>query len=189
MKNGMSIKIKCLFQLGLILLVLSGSTGCYNEKANGATAESNEAKFDKNKDLQFLLDAGEICIQEIKFGQLAQKKSTNIDIQEFGKLLETAYTEALNELIPLAESKSVAITIAMTNKSQGTYSQLVAMPIGDFNKAYLAATVSSHQEAVAKFQKVFTESTDEETRRWALLKLPQLRNRLAFAEREQTKFD
>jgi predicted outer membrane protein len=170
-------------------LVLSSSTACFDEKTNVATAESNEAKFDKNKDVQFLLDAAEICIEEIKFSQLAQKKSTNIDIQEFGKLLETAYTEALNELIPLAESKSVAITIALTNKSQNTYTQLVATPIGDFDKAYCAVTVSSHQEAVAKFQKVFTESTDEATRRWALSKLPELRNRLVFAERAQRKID
>jgi putative membrane protein len=189
MKNGMSIKIRCLFQLGLMLLVLSGSTGCYNEKVNVATAESNEAKFDKNKDLQFLRDAGEIGLEQIKFGQLAQKKSLNADIQAFGKMLEEGYTNALNELIPLAESKGLTIPIALTERSQATYNQLVATPINSFDKAYCDVAVSRHEEAVAKFQKVFTESSDEGTRRWALSKLPELRRHLAFSQMTQNKFE
>jgi predicted outer membrane protein len=189
MKNGRAIKIKYLFQLGLILFVLSGSTGCYNEKLNVATAETNEVKFDKNKDLQFLMDAGEIGLEQIKFAQLAQKKSPNADIQAFGKMLEESYTNALNELIPLAESKGLTIQIALTDKSQATYNQLVATPINSFDKAYCAIAVSRHEEAVAKFQKVFTESSDDDTRRWALSKLPELRRHLAFSLMTQKKFE
>jgi putative membrane protein len=189
MKNGMSIKIRYLYQLGLIVLVLSSSTGCYNEKVSGATAESNEAKFDKNKDLQFLRDAAEIGLEQIKFAQLVQKKSLNADIQAFGKMLEAGYTNVMNELIPLAESKGLTIAIALTDKSQATYSQLVATPINSFDKAYCDIAVSRHEEAVAKFQKVFTESSDDDTRRWALSKLPELRRHLAFSLMTQKKIE
>lgn len=192
MKNGISIKTKFLLQIGLIIIVLWGLTACYNESGNAATAQSNEARFyamERNKDQQFLVDAAEISIEEIKFGQLAQKKSINIDIQEFGKILEDDYTKVLNELIPLAKSKSVTIPTALTDKSQQTYNQLLATPINYFNKAYCDIAVSRHQEAGAKFQKVFTESTDEDIRRWALSKLPELRRHLEFALITQKKFE
>ena len=173
-------------------MVLLSLTACYNENGNAATAESNEAKFyamERNKDQQFLIDAAEISIEEIKFGQLAQKKSINIDIQEFGKILEDAYTKVLNELIPLAKSKSVAIPTELTDKSQQTYNQLLATPVNYFNKTYCDIAVIRHQEAGAKFQKVFTESTDEDIRRWALSKLPELRRHLEFALLTQKKFE
>ena len=189
MKDGISIKTKFLLPLGFIMVVSLAFTACYNQKSNAATAESNEAKFEKNKDEQFLVDAGEICTEQIRFGQLAQKKSINIDIQEFGKMLEDGYVKILNELIPLAKSKSVTISNALTNKSQETYNQLVATPINYFNKAYCDVEVSRHEEAGAKFQKVFTESTDEDTRRWALSKLPELRRRLEFSLMMQKKFE
>jgi predicted outer membrane protein len=192
MKNGISIKTKFLFQLGLITMVLLNLSACFNENSTAATAQSNEAKFyaaERNKDQQFLFDAAEICTEEIKFGQLAQKKSINIDVQEFGKMLEGAYTKMLDELIPLAKSKSIIIPIALTDKSQQTYNQLVATPLNYFNKAYCDIAVSRHQEAGAKFQKVFTESTDEDTRRWALSKLPELRRHLEFALMTQKKFE
>ena len=192
MKNGVSIKTKFLFQLAIIIMVFSGFTACYNENTNAATAQSNEVKFyamERNKDQQFLIDAAEICVEEIKFAQLAQKKSINIDIQEFGKILEDAYTKVLNELIPLAKSKSVAIPTELTDKSQQTYNQLLATPVNYFNKTYCDIAVIRHQEAGAKFQKVFTESTDEDIRRWALSKLPELRRHLEFALLTQKKFE
>ena len=189
MKDGRAIKIKFLFQFVLVVMILSGLTACYNEKSNAATAQSNEAKFDKNKDLQFLLDAGEIALEQIKCGQLAQKKSLNVDIQALGKMLEEDYTNALNELIPLAQSKGLTIPIALTDKSQATYNQLVATPINYFDRAYCDIEVNRHEEIVAKFQKVFTESADEGTRRWALSKLPKLRQNLAFSLMTQKKFD
>jgi putative membrane protein len=192
MKIGVSIKTKLLFQLAIIIMVFSGFTACFNENSTAATAQSNEARFyamERNKDQQFLVDAAEISIEEIKFGQLAQKKSINIDIQEFGKILEDDYTKFLNELILLAKSKSVAIPMELTDKSQQTYNQLLATPINYFNKAYLDIAVSRHEEAGAKFQKVFTESTDEDVRRWALLKLPELRRHLEFALITQKKFE
>jgi predicted outer membrane protein len=189
MKDGIFIKIKFLFQLVLVTMVLSGLTACYNEKSNGATAESNEVKFDKNKDLQFLLDAAEMSLEQIKFAQFAQKNSANIDIQEFGKMIEAGYTSALNELIPLAESKGLTIPIALTDKSQTAYNQLVATPINYFDRAYCDVEVNRHEELVAKFQKVFTESSDDKTRRWALSKLPELRQNLAFSLMTQKKLE
>jgi putative membrane protein len=192
MKNGIAIKIRFLLQLGLLLLVSAGFSACNDQNAHAATAQSNEMKFyaeGKNKDEQFLMDAAQMSIEEIKLGQLAQKKSINIDIQEFGKMLEDAHTKILNELIPLAKTKSITIPIELTGRSQDAYNQLVSIQLNYFNKAYCDITVSRHQEVVARFQKVFTESTDDDVRRWALSKLPALRTHLELAEMTQKQFE
>jgi putative membrane protein len=184
MESNSIFRTKFLQPTTLIVVVMLGLWAFYTGQDKGdikQVPQNNFAGNDANKDAQFLIDAGEICIEEIKLGQLAQKKSINIDIQEFGKTLEDAYTKMLNELIPLAKSKSIIIPIAMTDKSQQTYNQLVATPLNYFNKAYCDIAVSRHQEAGVKFQKVFTESTDEDTRRWALSKLPELRRHLEFS--------
>jgi putative membrane protein len=192
MESDALFKLKFLQPTTLIIVVILGLWAFYGLQNKGDIKQIPQNNFsanDVNKDAQFLIDAGEVCIEEIKFGQLAQKKSINIDIQEFGKTLEDAYTKMLNELIPLAKSKSITIPIALSDKSQQAYSQLVATPLNYFNKAYCDIAVSRHQEAVAKFQKVFTESTDEDTRRWALSKLPELRRHLEFSLLTQKKFE
>jgi putative membrane protein len=192
MESDALFKLKFLQPTTLIIVVILGLWAFYGLQNKGDIKQIPQNNFsanDVNKDAQFLIDAGEVCIEEIKFGQLAQKKSINIDIQEFGKTLEDAYTKMLNELIPLAKSKSITIPVALSDKSQQAYSQLVATPLNYFNKAYCDIAVSRHQEAVAKFQKVFTESTDEDTRRWALSKLPELRRHLEFSLVTQKKFE
>jgi putative membrane protein len=192
MESDSIFKLKFLQPTTLIIAVILGLWAFYagqNKEDIKQIPQNGFSANDVNKDAQFLIDAGEICIEEIKFGQLAQKKSINIDIQEFGKTLEDAYTKMLNELIPLAKSKSIIIPIAMTDKSQQTYNQLVTTPLNYFSKAYCDIAVSRHQEAGAKFQKVFTESTDEDTRRWALSKLPELRRHLEFSLVTQKKFE
>jgi len=46
---------------------------------------------------QFLVRAAEIDLEEIQVGQLAQKKSTMIDVQELGKMMETEHTKSLSD--------------------------------------------------------------------------------------------
>jgi predicted outer membrane protein len=191
MESDSIFKTKFLQPTTLIVVVMLGLWAFYapqNKEDIKQVPQRNFAGNDANKDAQFLIDAGEICVEQIKFGQLIQKKSINIDCQEFGKTLEDAYSKMLSELIPLAKSKGVTIPIALSDKSQQAYNQLVATALNYIDKAYCDLEVNRHQEAGAKFQKVFTESTDEDTRRWALSKLPELRRHLEFSLVMQKKF-
>ena len=170
-------------------MAVLGLAACYNQNGN---AQSNEARFysmERNKDQQFLMDAADMSVEQIKMGQLAEKKSINIDIQEFGIALEGGHIKLLNDLIPLAKSKSVNIPNALTDKSQQAYNQLNMNAINYFNKAYCDIVVSRHQEAIAKFQKISTESADDDIKRWAVSKLPELRRFLDLAVATQKKFE
>jgi predicted outer membrane protein len=191
MEGDSLFKLKFLQPTTIIITVILGLWAFYGIQNKGSTviAQNSFSENDRNKDGQFLSDAGQICIEEIKCGQLMQKKSINLDGQDFGKTIETAYTNMLNELIPLAKTKGITIPIAMSDKSQQVYNQLVATPLNYLDKAYCDLEVSRHQESGAKFQKVFTESTDEDTRRWALSKLPELRRHLELALMMQKKFE
>ena len=189
MKNNTSIKSRFLLQISLITMAVLGLAACYNQNGN---AQSNEARFysmERNKDQQFLMDAADMSVEQIKMGQLAEKKSINIDIQEFGIALEGGHIKLLNDLIPLAKSKSVNIPNALTDKSQQAYNQLNMNAINYFNKAYCDIVVSRHQEAIAKFQKISTESADDDIKRWAVSKLPELRRFLDLAVATQKKFE
>ena len=189
MKNDTSIKSKFLLQIGLIVMAVWGLAACYNQNSN---AQSNQARFyamERNKDQQFLMDAADMSMEQIKMGQLAQKKSINIDIQEFGIALEEGHTKLLNDLMPLAKSKSVTMPSALMDKSQQAYNQLNMTAINYFNKAYCDIAVSRHQEAIAKFQKAATESAEDDIKRWAVSKLPELRRLLDLAIATQKKFE
>jgi putative membrane protein len=189
MKNNTSIKSKFLLQISLIAMAIFGLAACYNQNSN---AQSNQARFyamERTKDQQFLMDAADMSMEQIKMGQLAQKKSINIDIQEFGVALEGGHTKLLNDLMPLAKSKSVSIPSALTDKSQQAYNQLNMNAINYFNKAYCDIAVSRHQDAITKFQKESTESADDDIKRWAVSKLPELRRLLDLAVATQKKFE
>jgi putative membrane protein len=193
MKKTMFVKTVLLL-IVLMTTILFSLSSCdmltNTEDTHKVAAERNEAKFDtlnREKAERFLLYANELSLEQIKLGQLAQQKSLNLTVKELGKTMEDAYTISLNEFILIANKKSIVLPITLSDNVQVYYNQLNNMPLNYFNKAYCDAVVNRHQEAVAFFQRVFTESSDDAIRHVALGMLPTLRKHLEYAVSCQKK--
>lgn len=154
--------------------------------------EQNDAKFDANakeKDAQFLVDAAEINLLEIKLSELALEKGTLPEVKELAQTMVDQHKKSLNDLNALAERKMVSVPTVLTKEGQDAHQVLMDKNAGDFDKEYCDMMVVGHKDAVDKFEKANKESSDPEIQQWAMNTLPVLKEHLTHAEecREKCK--
>ena len=176
-----------LLQSILIVLSVIGTSSCSDNTDTAATKdtaeEKNKAKFNPNneKDAEFLVNAAEINLQEIKLGQLAQQNSTIKGVQDFAKVMEEGHSASMHQLIALANSKAMVIPTVPTDNITDTYQKLRSLKEKDFNKEYCDMMVNGHKDAIALFKKAAAEAVDPEIKQWAVATLPELQIHLDLA--------
>lgn len=162
-------------------------------KTEEVAKEQNDGKFNDNddeKNAKFLVKATEINLEEISLGKLAQQKSTNADVKELAKMMETAHTKGLESVKNLANKKGISIPSVPSEEATNAYNKLSdKKEQKDFNKAYADMMVDGHKKAIDLFEKQSTESSDADIRAWATDMLPELRKHLDHAIVVQTACD
>lgn len=183
MKN-LAIAKQTMIQTIFVALILVVSSCNFNQKTQDTkdiAEEQNEAIFDNNKkerDAQFLVNAAEINMEQIRVGQLAQQNGTTPQIKEFGKLMEDANTKSLNDLTALAKRKMITLPTTPTDNVQDAYGDLNDKSGNDFDKAYADMMVREHEDAIEVFEEASTESYDPDIKNWATMALPDMRAHL-----------
>jgi len=163
----------------LLTVVVISAPSCSNKNKPEDTkdvVENNNA--DEKKDEQFLVDAAQINLEEIKLGQLAQQNSTMPEVREMGKMMEIDHTKCLSDLKALADKKSILIPTSTTKESEEIYEKLVNLSGAEFDKKYCAMMVDGHKNAISEFEKAVVDSNDPDIRAWASETLPALRKHL-----------
>jgi len=156
-------------------------------KAGRGLSEATARTSGKEKDAQFLAKAAEINLEEIELGQLAQQKSTMTDVKELGKMMETDHHQSMNELIALADKKTIILPTSPTREAQEAYTKLAHKSEATFDRSYCDRMVNGHKEAIALFEKESKESNDADIRKWATETLPHLHIHLEHALACQSK--
>ena len=90
---------------------------------------------------------------EVQLGQLAQEKTGNEKVKEFGKRMEQDHSKANEELKKLASDKDVQLSNELDKKHKGKVDKLTKLSGADFDKQYMDAMVSDHKEDIKKFQR------------------------------------
>lgn len=177
----------------VILILLLASCG-FDQKPDSkdVAEEQNDERIDNDKkenDAQFLVNAAEIHMEQIKLGQLAQQNGKTKHVRELGKMMEDAHTKSINELRALAKRKMISIPTSSTNDAQDAYKDLKEKSIDDFDKAYADMMVSEHKDAIETFEEASTDCNDTDIKNWATATLPGLRAHLDRSIDSQNKFD
>ena len=193
MENGTLSRPQILFKMGILALVVLTASLCDSTNTDGsrqATAEGNEIRFDsanQQKAIEFLLYANDLGLEQRQMGQLAQRTSKDLDIQQLGKTMDDAYGKSLRDVAIMANDKRITLPTVLPENAQTAYNQLNTLSLLAFNKAYCDMIVTRHEAAVAYFQTVFTTSTDDAIRQTALRMLPELRTHLDYAMKSRKK--
>ncbi len=164
-----------------VLLIASCNDSQGQEDTKEIAEEYNDEKFDEKaneKDAQFLVNAAERNLKEIKLGKLAQQKGTSSHVKELGKMMEEGHTKSHKVLIVLAKNKDISIPTSITEDTKDAYSKLDKKSGKDFDKAYAEMMVDGHEDAIESFEKASTDRSDEEIKNWARSSLPTLRSHL-----------
>lgn len=201
MKNLIKNKTILLFAI-CIVGTLFLTTSCKDNKSEDSENQAEQENIsnmelddetilvvENDNDGDFLMDAAAMQLDEISLGKLAQEKGNSQHVKALGKMMVADHSKALAELTALSQSKSVVIPTETTEDSNDNYKKLADKSGNDFGKAYSDMMVEHHKDAISLFEKVATESEDQEIRTWAANKLPSLKMHLEHAEKCKEECD
>lgn len=155
--------------------------------------DQNDAKFDdlesKEDDSKYLVDIAEIDIAEIEIGKLAQQKSTNKEVKDFGKMLVDDHTKSSTQLKAIADKNGITLPTSITDMGKEEYNKLNEKSGADFDKKFADMMVDGHEKAVDKMTKIAKDATNEEIKVWATDRVAALTGHLEHAKRLKEKLN
>jgi putative membrane protein len=152
------------------------------------SAQAAAQKLD-NKDTEFIKEAAQGSMLEVKLGELAEKNATSEDVKKFAKRMADDHGKCAKDLMSLASNKGVTLSKDLDKKSQETVDKLSKMKGADFDKAYMRAMVEDHETDVNAFKTASKNLTDPDLKTWALKTLPTLEEHLKLAKDIRDKID
>jgi putative membrane protein len=120
-------------------------------------------------------------IAEIEAGHLAQREASHPDVKRFARMMVGEHGSINRELIRVARQKDIPVADEAELINTAKLNMLKVRDGESFDIAYARNQITTHEEAIALFQKaVFLD--DRELSRFAEKNLPVLQEHLALAE-------
>jgi putative membrane protein len=139
----------CLFTLPLLALAAAGSP-----------------------DESFYKQAAEGGLSEVELGQLANDKSPDPDVKNFGAMMVKDHGAANQKLQALAASKGISLPAKPSMMQMATKTKLDVLSGQTFDKSYLKSQVKAHTETLALLRKEISSGQDSDAKAFASSILP-----------------
>ena len=133
-------------------------------------------------DMSFYRHLAEGGTAEIRDGQLAQKKSSNQKIKDFGAMMVKDHTAAAQELTSLAQSKGIKLPEGPGMAADTKKAELDVLSGETFDKSYVKSQIKAHEETVKLLQKEISGGQDAEAKALAQKLLPTIQSHLKAIE-------
>ena len=145
----------------------------------GATERTvPDATIGKTADATFAKKAAAGGMAEVKLGQLAQEKASSEKVKAFGKRMETDHTKVGDELMQIAARHNMALPTGVDPKDQAAYDRLSKLSGSQFDRAYMRAMVTDHEEDVTEFKREASAGKNPDLKSFASETLPTLEDHL-----------
>jgi putative membrane protein len=170
----------------VMLFATMAVTGC-GDKPKADDNETNMGLNDpaeevtKERDERFLVRAAEFDYEQILLGKLARQRATSADVKDFAGMMEESHRNAKSALGSLGIIKSIAVPSSPTQAAHDAYDRLNAVSIEEFDLAYLARVIESHDAAIDLFEGCTQANHDPEVKALAATRLTDLRLHMAKA--------
>lgn len=184
--------MKKLFYLLPFLVV--GLAACDNNTNNDDSADVNDTTIlNTNVDhtnssavedetAEFMKKTASDGKLEVALGNLAQMKSSNVGIKEFGQMLVKDHSEAGKKLADIAKNKNVVLRDTLLEDHQDDYDKLKDLSGTDFDKKFISMQVDMHKDDIDKFTDKAEDIKDTDVMRWITETVPVLKKHLEKAE-------
>src|SRR5262249_7647405 len=120
-----------------------------------AMAQNKQADKDSQK---FIKAAIEGDIAEIDIGKLAQEKSQNEAVKQYGAMLVKDHSDHKAKAEEVAGELGVAPPTGSSIGSKATYAKLKVLSGATFDRSFAKSMVKDHQEDIKEFQKESSKS-------------------------------
>lgn len=129
---------------------------------------------------KFVTRASQDGMTEVKLAELASQKSQNDALKQFASHMQSDHSTANSELESIAKRENITVPDKLDARHQGEVDSLSKKSGAAFDKAYAAAMVKAHKQAVALF-KSGSRSSDQNIASFANKTLPTLESHQRMA--------
>jgi putative membrane protein len=126
-------------------------------------------------DVEFIQFAAQSGRFEIESSNIALMKATTSDVRLFAGEMVTEHTVQDQELKSLAATKNIALPTSLPAEKQAIIMQLNNQTGSTFEKTYMNAQVTSHDETIQMFERAAESAKDADIKAFANKYLPALR--------------
>jgi putative membrane protein len=145
--------------------------------AGTAMAQTKQVDKDSQK---FIKSAIQGDIAEIDIGKLAQEKSQNEAVKQYGAMLVKDHSEHKAKAEEVASQLGVQPPTGSSVGSKATYAKLKVLSGTTFDRSFAKSMVKDHQEDIKEFQK--ESSKNDAAGKLAKESLPTLQKHLQAAQ-------
>src|SRR4051812_25881962 len=170
----------CVRRAAPVLLLICSVTGWANaQDSNGILhMDQGSRRMLASADTAFALKAAQGGLAEVRLGKLAAGKAASPDVKAFGQHMIDDHTKANEQLKSVAQEERMTLPADVNHEQQATYDQLSKLSGAEFDRAYVKAMVSDHQEDVKDFTKEVKSGQDAKIKAFASQTLPVLEQHL-----------
>jgi putative membrane protein len=133
---------------------------------------------DSSPDSAFYKHAAEGGLSEVELGNLAQTKSNNESVKDFGAMMIKDHTAANDKLKEVAASKNISLPTSGSMGQMATKAKLEVLSGDTFDKSFIKGMIKDHEGAIALFKKEAATGQDPDAKAFAVATLPTLRAHL-----------
>jgi putative membrane protein len=127
-----------------------------------------------NPDNTFYKHAAEGGMAEVELGNLAQQKSSNPKVKDFGAMMVKDHTAANDKLKSIAAAKGITLPNDPSVGQLATKAKLEVLSGDTFDKSYIKAMIKDHKETIQEFKKEAASGADADAKAFAAATLPTL---------------
>ena len=133
-------------------------------------------------DIHFMRGAAQGGMTEVVLGKIAMQNGSNRYVKQFGRQMVRDHSEANHALRRIAINEGVALPKGLGAKNEALKRKLSRLHGAAFDRAYVKAMVSDHEEDLAEFQREANHGKDKRVRTFADKYTPVIQGHLMMAQ-------
>jgi putative membrane protein len=149
----------------ILTALFFGSCDQTDKGKKGETAQASVTSVSDVEKLspeEFAKHMYEGDMMEAKLGQIAEKKTTNKNVKQFGQMMEEDHSSNKQKLQKLASEKNIKLPKDLSMDKQEKIKKLEMKSGAEFDKAYMDMMVKDHKKDVAYLNNAIKELQDQD---------------------------
>ena len=130
-------------------------------------------------DSGFYKKAAEGGLAEVELGNLAQKKSSDQNVKDFGAMMVKDHSAANDKLKGIAESKGIKLPTSPSVAQMGTKTKLEVLTGNTFDKSYIKSMIEGHEKTLREFKQEAASGQDPDAKAFAAATVPTIETHLS----------
>jgi putative membrane protein len=149
----------------------------------GVQPSSSLSRADQN----FVNQAAQANLAAIKVAELGVKKGSTADIRNFAQTMRDDHKKLGDKLQSIATRENFPLPAESNAEQRATYDRLSALSGPTFDRAFLDAMNTDHQQAISLFQSEAQTGTNPQLKSFAQSTLPSLLHHEQMVNRKVNK--